>query len=103
MAEMAASFQRSVLDRRFRVGENRTSLGRDTVAGVTTFIVRSYIIFVNPQVLGFAGIPGLEDRARSRKRRRRNSSRAASSVGGVAGSPPGSTSTTSRSGAWRRS
>jgi AGZA family xanthine/uracil permease-like MFS transporter len=29
-------------------------------AGVTTFMVMAYIIFVNPIVLGFAGIPGLE-------------------------------------------
>jgi AGZA family xanthine/uracil permease-like MFS transporter len=32
------------------------------MAGVTTFIVMSYIIFVNPQILSFAGIEGLEDR-----------------------------------------
>jgi AGZA family xanthine/uracil permease-like MFS transporter len=60
MTEMAASFQRSVLDRRFRFAENRTNLARDTLAGVTTFIVMSYIIFVNPAILGFAGVPGLE-------------------------------------------
>jgi len=35
-----------VLDRRFRFGENRTTLGRDTVTGVTTFIVMSYIVYV---------------------------------------------------------
>jgi adenine/guanine/hypoxanthine permease len=60
MTELAANFQRSVLDRRFRFDQNRTTLGRDTVAGVTTFIVMSYIIFVNPAILGFAGIEGLE-------------------------------------------
>ena len=31
------------------------------MAGVTTFIVMSYIIFVNPQILSFAGIDGLQD------------------------------------------
>jgi AGZA family xanthine/uracil permease-like MFS transporter len=31
------------------------------MAGVTTFIVMSYIIFVNPQILSFAGIEGLEE------------------------------------------
>ena len=31
------------------------------MAGVTTFIVMSYIIFVNPQILSFAGIEGLSD------------------------------------------
>jgi len=31
-------------------------------AGLTTFMVMAYIIFVNPQILGFAGVPGLEGR-----------------------------------------
>ncbi len=31
------------------------------MAGVTTFIVMSYIIFVNPQILSFAGIEGLQE------------------------------------------
>jgi AGZA family xanthine/uracil permease-like MFS transporter len=49
------------LERQFRFGENGTTLGRDTMAGVTTFIVMSYIIFVNPQILSFAGIEGLQE------------------------------------------
>jgi AGZA family xanthine/uracil permease-like MFS transporter len=48
------------LNRWFRFDENRTTLGRDTAAGVTTFIVMSYIIFVNPAILGFAGVEGLQ-------------------------------------------
>jgi AGZA family xanthine/uracil permease-like MFS transporter len=48
------------LERKFRFAENGTTLGRDTMAGVTTFIVMSYIIFVNPQILSFAGVEGLE-------------------------------------------
>jgi adenine/guanine/hypoxanthine permease len=51
----------SVLGRRFRFAENGTTLARDTVAGITTFIVMSYIIFVNPAILGFSGIEGLQD------------------------------------------
>lgn len=31
-------------------------------AGATTFMVMAYIIFVNPLILGFAGVPGLEGR-----------------------------------------
>ena len=62
MTELAATPQRSALDRWFRFDENRTTLGRDTIAGVTTFIVMSYIIFVNPAILGFAGIEELEGR-----------------------------------------
>jgi adenine/guanine/hypoxanthine permease len=60
MAELAATLQRSWLDRRFKFAENGTTPGRDTMAGVTTFIVMSYIIFVNPSILGFVGIEGLE-------------------------------------------
>jgi adenine/guanine/hypoxanthine permease len=48
------------LERRFRFSGNGTTLGRDTMAGVTTFIVMSYIIFVNPAILTFAGVEGLE-------------------------------------------
>src|ERR687892_582249 len=51
----------SALGRQFRFAENGTTLARDTVAGITTFIVMSYIIFVNPAILGFAGIEGLQD------------------------------------------
>jgi AGZA family xanthine/uracil permease-like MFS transporter len=61
MSEFAARFERSALDRRFRFAQNGTTLGRDTIAGVTTFIVMSYIIFVNPAILGFAGIEGLQE------------------------------------------
>jgi len=55
MTEPRARRQRSLLDRQFRFRENRTTLGTDTMAGVTTFIVMSYIIFVNPAILGLEG------------------------------------------------
>src|SRR5918995_2524219 len=61
MASRAETFEQSGLGRRFRFTENRTTVGRDSIAGVTTFIVMSYIIFVNPAILGFAGIEGLSD------------------------------------------
>src|SRR5918999_3075681 len=60
MAELATTFRRTALDRYFKFAENGTTLARDTMAGVTTFIVMSYIIFVNPSILGFVGVPGLE-------------------------------------------
>src|SRR5918997_3667169 len=60
MSDLAASFERSAFGRRFGFRERGTTPGRDTVAGMTTFIVMSYIIFVNPAILGFAGVPGLE-------------------------------------------
>jgi AGZA family xanthine/uracil permease-like MFS transporter len=55
MAELAASFQRSWLDRHFKFAEHGTTLARDTMAGITTFIVMSYIIFLNPAILGLGG------------------------------------------------
>ena len=57
MAEMARSLRAPFLERHFRFAEHGTTLARDTMAGVTTFIVMSYIIFVNPQILSFAGDP----------------------------------------------
>ncbi|MDQ4081370.1 MAG: NCS2 family permease [Actinomycetota bacterium] len=60
MTTLAATRERSGPGRWFRFAENGTTLARDTVAGATTFVVMSYIIFVNPAILGFAGIEGLE-------------------------------------------
>jgi adenine/guanine/hypoxanthine permease len=51
MSTMAATFRESLLERRFRFAEHGTTLARDTMAGVTTFIVMSYIIFLNPIIL----------------------------------------------------
>ncbi|MEP6977785.1 MAG: NCS2 family permease [Thermoleophilia bacterium] len=60
MATMAAPVRGSLLERRFRFAEHGTTLARDTMAGVTTFIVMSYIIFLNPIILSFTGVKGLE-------------------------------------------
>lgn len=38
----------------------REQVATDLLAGVTTFLVMSYIIFVNPSILGFVGVKGLE-------------------------------------------
>jgi adenine/guanine/hypoxanthine permease len=62
MAEVSARLGRTRLDGYFRFSENGTTLARDTVAGATTFIVMSYIIFVNPSILAFVGVEGLEDK-----------------------------------------
>src|SRR4051812_42704716 len=51
MNAMAATLRGGVLERRFRFAEHGTTLARDTMAGVTTFIVMSYIIFLNPIIL----------------------------------------------------
>jgi AGZA family xanthine/uracil permease-like MFS transporter len=51
MSTMAATARDSFLERRFRFAEHGTTLARDTMAGITTFIVMSYIIFLNPIIL----------------------------------------------------
>jgi adenine/guanine/hypoxanthine permease len=61
MSDFAATFERSAIGQRFRFRDNGTTVARDTVAGMTTFIVMSYIIFVNPAILGFAGVEGLQE------------------------------------------
>ena len=48
------------VERFFRVSERSTDLGTEVRAGLTTFMVMAYIIFVNPIVLGYIGVPGLE-------------------------------------------
>ena len=48
------------LDRFFRFAERRTDLATELRGGLTTFMVMAYIIFVNPIVLGYVGVPGLE-------------------------------------------
>jgi AGZA family xanthine/uracil permease-like MFS transporter len=44
----------------FRFADRSTNLRTELRAGVTTFMVMAYIIFVNPIILGFVGVPGLE-------------------------------------------
>ncbi|MBB6450890.1 AGZA family xanthine/uracil permease-like MFS transporter [Geomicrobium halophilum] len=40
----------------FRFEENNTNYGKESVAGLTTFLVMAYILFVNPQILSDAGM-----------------------------------------------
>ena len=48
------------VERYFRFGERSTHLGTEIRAGLTTFMVMAYIIFVNPIVLGYVGVAGLD-------------------------------------------
>ena len=38
----------------FKLRENNTTIGREIVAGVVTFMAMAYIIFVNPKILAAA-------------------------------------------------
>jgi AGZA family xanthine/uracil permease-like MFS transporter len=49
-----------ILDRAFDLSKHKTTAGREVVAGLTTFFVMAYILFVNPIILGFVGVEGLE-------------------------------------------
>ena len=44
---------------RFGLAGAGTTVGREIRGGLTTFMVMAYIIFVNPAILGFAGVPAL--------------------------------------------
>jgi len=49
-----------MLERIFHLRERGTTIGTEVVAGLTTFMVMAYIIFVNPAILSFAGVPALQ-------------------------------------------
>jgi len=46
-----------MLERYFRLRENQTSVRQELLGGLTTFMTMAYIIVVNPQILGQAGMP----------------------------------------------
>src|SRR5256885_9072022 len=48
------------LDGWFQLRARGTDVGTEVRAGLTTFMVMAYIIFVNPIILGYVGVPGLE-------------------------------------------
>jgi adenine/guanine/hypoxanthine permease len=45
------------LDRTFHLSENETTVRREMLGGMTTFITMAYIIVVNPQILAQTGMP----------------------------------------------
>lgn len=47
---------KAFLERSFRLGENGTTVRREVLGGATTFMTMSYIIFVQPAILGAAGM-----------------------------------------------
>ena len=47
---------KSLLENFFSVSENQTSIEKEILAGVTTFITMAYIIFVNPQMMAQSGM-----------------------------------------------
>ena len=51
----------SGLDRFFRISERGSTVRTELIAGLATWLTMAYILFVNPTILGFSGIEGLED------------------------------------------
>ncbi|NHZ82534.1 NCS2 family permease [Massilia sp. CCM 8695] len=47
----------SLLENHFKLKENGTDVRTELLAGLTTFLTMAYIIFVNPSILGDAGMP----------------------------------------------
>ncbi|EGS31960.1 MULTISPECIES: NCS2 family permease [Megasphaera] len=45
-----------VLERWFHLSENHTTVKRECLAGLTVFVSMAYILFVNPSILGAAGM-----------------------------------------------
>ena len=51
-----AQTRSTILDKYFQLAANHTTVGTEVVAGLTTFLTLSYIIFVQPAVLAAAGM-----------------------------------------------
>src|SRR5439155_14286518 len=52
----AAGWLAAALERRFALAAARTTVHREVLAGLTTFLTMSYILLVNPVILGAAGM-----------------------------------------------
>src|SRR5215211_2381852 len=52
----AQAGERPLFDRYFRLTENGADVRTEVVAGLTTFLTMVYIVVVNPQILGNAGM-----------------------------------------------
>src|SRR5438105_493617 len=46
-----------MIERYFRLAENQTTVRRELLGGLTTFLTMAYIVVVNPQILAQAGMP----------------------------------------------
>jgi adenine/guanine/hypoxanthine permease len=51
------SERRALLERIFHLTENHTTVRRELLGGLTTFMAMAYVVVVNPRILGEAGMP----------------------------------------------
>ncbi len=47
----------SFIDRFFKISARQSTVSREVIAGLTTFVTMAYIVIVNPAILSAAGIP----------------------------------------------
>ena len=55
-SQLQVSSDTGLLDRVFHLSENHTTVKRECLAGLTTFMAMAYILFVNPSILGASGM-----------------------------------------------
>jgi adenine/guanine/hypoxanthine permease len=60
VVRVPAAEERSGLDRFFKISERGSTIRVEIVAGITTWLTMAYILFLNPQILGFAAVPDLQ-------------------------------------------
>jgi adenine/guanine/hypoxanthine permease len=56
LSQNIKSEKRNLLDRLFKLTENKTNVKTEILAGTTTFMTMAYILVVNPMILGDAGM-----------------------------------------------
>src|SRR5881296_1311745 len=49
-----------IIERLFKLRANATTVSTEVIGGITTFFVMAYIIAVNPNILNYRGVPGLD-------------------------------------------
>ncbi|TQI78056.1 AGZA family xanthine/uracil permease-like MFS transporter [Serratia fonticola] len=54
--DISLDAKQGLLERVFKLKQHGTSVRTETIAGFTTFLTMVYIVFVNPQILGAAGM-----------------------------------------------
>ncbi|WP_447877833.1 NCS2 family permease [Serratia fonticola] len=54
--DLSLDANQGLLERVFKLKQHGTTVRTETIAGITTFLTMVYIVFVNPQILGVAGM-----------------------------------------------
>ena len=56
-ATAALATETGVIERVFHVSQNDSTISRELIGGLTTFMAMAYVVVVNPRILGEAGMP----------------------------------------------